>query len=329
MIEISNLKKSYQDEPVLKGIDLTIAKGEIFGFAGRSGTGKSTLLRCINGIEPFDSGSLKVDGVEVGALEEAALRSFRREFGMIFQNFSLMERASVYENIALPMRCWHYGKEEVDRKVRELLEVVGMPEKIHARARMLSGGQKQRVAIARALTMDPKVLLCDEATSALDPKSTRSIMDLLVRINKELGITIVVVSHEMGVLRSICHNIAILEEGMIEAWGSVESIFKSRPAALLNLLGGHGFQLPAEGKNLEIIYSKYNNQEPILSGMARALDMDFSIVGSDTHNYGDDSMTSYIINIDPIHMEGVARYLEERKMLWHEVAGREEDEDVR
>lgn len=319
MISIRDLKKSYNGEAVLTGINLQIGRGEIFGFAGRSGTGKSTLLRCINGIETFDSGSLMVDGTEVRSLEEGSLRSFRREIGMIFQNFSLMERASVYDNIALPMRCWHYDKKEVDRKVRELLDVVGMPEKIHARARELSGGQKQRVAIARALTMNPKVLLCDEATSALDPKSTASIMDLLGRINRELGITIIVVSHEMGVLRSICKNIAILENGVIEAQGTVEKIFKSRPAALLNLLGGHGFHLPETGRNLEIIYSKYNNHEPILSRMARELDVDFSIVGSDNHNYGDESMTSYIINLDPAKLGAVAGFLDANKMLWHEI----------
>ncbi len=264
MIEIKDLKKSYNNEPVLKGINLTIKKGDIFGFAGRSGTGKSTLLRCINGIEHFESGTITVDQIDVGTLDANNIRTFRKNIGMIFQSFSLINRISVYENVALPMKCWNYDKKTIDIKVKELLEVVGIKEKIYCKARELSGGQKQRVAIARALAMNPSILLCDEATSALDPKSTNSIINLLSKINKELGLTIIIVSHEMGVLRSICENIAIIENGIIEAVGSVEKIFKDKPEALLNLLGDKGVSLPEEGKNIELLFSKYNNNEPML-----------------------------------------------------------------
>ncbi|MDD2371656.1 MAG: methionine ABC transporter ATP-binding protein [Firmicutes bacterium] len=319
MIEIKNLKKSYNNDQVLNGINLTIKKGDIFGFAGRSGTGKSTLLRCINGIESFESGSILVDQVDVGKLDDSKMRIFRKEIGMIFQNFSLMNRISVYDNIALPMKCWHYDKKEIDKKVKELLDVVGIPEKIHCKARELSGGQKQRVAIARALTMNPKVLLCDEATSALDPKSTNSIINLLAKINKELGITIIIVSHEMGVLRSVCENIAILENGIIEAHGTVENIFKDKPEALINLLGDKGVSLPKEGKNIELLFSKYNNKDPILSRLARTLNIDFSVVGSDSHNFKDDSITSYIINFDPIYMRDIKKFLDKNNILWHEI----------
>ncbi len=321
MIEIKNLKKAYNNEQVLKGINLTIKKGDIFGFAGRSGTGKSTLLRCINGIEHFESGSIIVDKVDVGTLDDKKMRTFRKDIGMIFQNFSLLNRISVYENVALPMKCWHYDKKVIDKKVDELLEVVGIKEKKYCKARELSGGQKQRVAIARALTMNPKVLLCDEATSALDPKSTQSIIDLLIRINKELGITIIIVSHEMGVLRSACENIAILENGIIEAQGTVAKIFKDKPEALINLLGDKGVSLPEEGKNIELLFSKYNNNEPIISRLARKLDIDFSVVGSDSHNFRDESITSYIINFDIKHMKDIEKFLDENNILWHEIDG--------
>jgi D-methionine transport system ATP-binding protein len=319
MIEIKNLRKSYNEVQVLRGINLTINKGDIFGFAGRSGTGKSTLLRCINGIEHFEAGSIVVDNVDVGTLNDSNMRIFRKDIGMIFQNFSLLNRISVYENVALPMKCWHYDKKAIDKKVKELLEVVGIKEKIHCKARELSGGQKQRVAIARALTMNPKVLLCDEATSALDPKSTQAIIDLLIKINKELGITIIIVSHEMGVLRSACENIAILENGIIEAQGTVEKIFKDKPEALINLLGDKGVSLPEEGKNIELLFSKYNNNEPIISRLARKLDIDFSVVGSDSHNFKDESITSYIINFDIKHMKDIENFLDENNILWHEI----------
>ena len=169
MIKIKNLTKSFGELEVLKGIDLHIEKGRIFGLAGRSGIGKSTLLRCINGLEDYHEGTLLVDGVNIKKISPKELRVFRKDIGMIFQQFSLLGRLDVYENIALPLRCWHYDKAFIDKRVKELLEVIGIPDKIHAKTRELSGGQKQRVAIARALAMSPKILLCDEATSALDP----------------------------------------------------------------------------------------------------------------------------------------------------------------
>lgn len=200
MIRIENVSKSFDNLQILKGVSLNIEKGEIFGIVGRSGVGKSTLLRCVNGLEQYNSGSIKVDGAEVGSLSPEELRLFRKNVGMVFQNFSLVTRASVYENIAFAMKIWNCDKNRIDRRVKELLEVVGIPEKINARARDLSGGQKQRVALARALAMNPSVLLCDEATSALDPKSTIDILSLLDEINKNFNITIVMVTHEMEVM---------------------------------------------------------------------------------------------------------------------------------
>ena len=201
MIEITNLQKTFEDSDltVLKDISLKIEDGDIYGLVGRSGAGKSTLLRCINGLTGYQKGNLKVDGCEVKELSGIRLREFRKNIGMIFQQFSLLERKTVYENVALPMECWGWTRQKRDQKVKELLELVGLKEKMNVKPRTLSGGQKQRVAIARALTMDPKILLCDEATSALDPKTTNSILDLLLKINKELKITI-------GFSEWLCHN---------------------------------------------------------------------------------------------------------------------------
>ena len=219
------MSKSFDNLQILKGVSLNIEKGEIFGIAGRSGVGKSTLLRCVNGLEQYNSGSIKVDGAEVGSLSPEELRLFRKNVGMVFQNFSLVTRASVYENIAFAMKIWNCDKNRIDRRVKELLEVVGIPEKINARARDLSGGQKQRVALARALAMNPSVLLCDEATSALDPKSTIDILSLLDEINKNFNITIVMVTHEMEVIKTLCDSMAVMANGNVEATGSVEQVF--------------------------------------------------------------------------------------------------------
>lgn len=217
MIEILNLQKFYGDTKVLRDINVEIDKGDIYGLLGVSGAGKSTLLRCINGLESYEAGSLKVNDVEVKNLNEKELRAFRKNIGMIFQQFSLLERKTVYENVALPMECWGYKKQDIDKKVKELLELVELGDKIKSKPKELSGGQKQRVAIARALTLDPQILLCDEATSALDPSITNSILELLKKINRELGITIVVVTHQMNVVKQVCNKMAILSKGNLEA----------------------------------------------------------------------------------------------------------------
>lgn len=203
MIEICDLNKSFGELNVLKNINLTIPTGEIYGLVGRSGAGKSTLLRCMNGLEGYDSGSVKIDGIEVKDRDKDEMRDLRKEMGMIFQTFSLVSRRSVYQNVALPLKCWKYPKQEIDKRVKELLELVEITEKVDERPEVLSGGQKQRVAIARALALNPKILLCDEATSALDPKTTQSVLNLLQDINRKLGLTIVVVTHQMEVIRRL------------------------------------------------------------------------------------------------------------------------------
>lgn len=319
MIEIKNLKKSFGDLKVLNDINLSIAPGKIYGLVGRSGAGKSTLLRCINGLETYDSGSLLVDGVEVSSLSGSKAREFKKQVGMIFQQFSLLSRLSIYDNIALPMVCWNYPKKEIDKKVRELAELVGITSKLNSRPKELSGGQKQRVAIARALTLDPKILLCDEATSALDPKTAKSIIALLNDINKKLGITIVVVTHQMSVLRSCCEEIAILEHGVLAEQGPVKEIFINQPKALKNLIGVKEMLLPSTGTNIRVLMTGENYKKPILTNMSRELDIDFMILGGEMEEYRDEVLGSVIINIETTDFDRAVSYLTSHGLIWKHI----------
>lgn len=320
MIEISSLQKSYGDLQVLKDINVTIGKGDIYGLVGVSGAGKSTLLRCINGLETYQSGKLKVNGTEVSSLEEQTLRSFRKNIGMIFQQFSLLERKTVYENVALPMQCWGYDKKTIDSKVKELLELVELGDKTFSKPRELSGGQKQRVAIARALTLDPEILLCDEATSALDPSITHSILELLKKINRELGITIVVVTHQMEVVKQVCNKIAILSKGHLAAKGKVEDIFLDQPAVLEELLGNsHRNQLPSNGVNIEIIEKNDIQKGALLSKMAMDTGVQFQIVWGSTDQYRDRVLGFFVINMESSQREAIVSYLDKNNVEWREV----------
>lgn len=322
MIEIKNLKKIWEDDgsSVLEDINLTIEDGDIYALVGRSGAGKSTLLRCINGLTSYQEGSLTVDGKEVKDFSEKELREFRRHVGMIFQQFSLLERENVYKNVALPMQCWKYPKEEIDKKVKELLELVGLSDKMNAKPRNLSGGQKQRVAIARALTMEPKILLCDEATSALDPKTTNSILNLLLEINEKLGITIIIVTHQMEVVRKACNKACILEHGKIADEGTVKEIFIKQPESLRRLLGEEELKLPKEGHNLQIAHLVNNISDGELFGkMAADLNYIFPILDGKIQEYQKDNMGVFIINVDDEHLEKVTAYLNENKINWHEI----------
>ena len=305
MIEIKNLKKLWEDDgsSVLEGINLTIEDGDIYALVGRSGAGKSTLLRCINGLTSYQEGSLKVDGCEIKDLKDKELREFRRHVGMIFQQFSLLERETVYKNVALPMQCWKYPKDQIDKKVRELLELVGLGDKMNAKPRNLSGGQKQRVAVARALTMDPKILLCDEATSALDPKTTNSILDLLMEINQKLGITVIIVTHQMEVVRKACNKACILENGKIADEGTVKEIFIKQPQSLRRLLGEEEEKLPDTGHNIQISYLVKDMKDgELFSTMTSELQYVFPIVNGLIQDYQGDQMGIFVINIDDEHL---------------------------
>lgn len=278
MIIVKNLAKSFGDNMVLGGIDVHVRRESIYGLAGRSGAGKSTLLRCMNGLETYNSGSLVVDGVEVKNLSSGDLMAFRKNIGMVFQQFSLLDRLSVYDNVALPLRCWKYKSSVIERRVRELLELVGIPEKIRQKPRELSGGQKQRVAIARALTMHPRILLCDEATSALDPKTAKAIIDLLKEINRQIGITIVFVTHQMSVIRSLCRELAIIENGKVAVSGNVDEIFHQQPDALKNLIGDE-HPLTEGGTKRFAVLLPLSGAAPLISRMATDLGCDVTIVG--------------------------------------------------
>lgn len=321
MIEIKELNKSFGNIEVLKNINMSVPQGKIYGLIGRSGTGKSTLLRCINGLETYDSGSLVVNGIEVKNMKEKQLREFRKDIGMIFQQFSLLSRLTVEENVALPLRTWKYDKALIQKKTKQLLDMVGIPDKLKAYPGELSGGQKQRVAIARALTMDPKILLCDEATSALDPKTAKSITELLCRINHELGITVIVVTHQMSVLRESCEEIVILENGRIASRGSVEEIFLQQPQSLRNLIGERDIPLPDKGTTLRVILASEQSDVPVITQMARDLNINFTILGGEMDRYREKVMGTVLIHVDEVNIEAVKQYLANRNVKWTELKG--------
>lgn len=231
MIEIKNLTKTYftkdREVKAVNNVSITIHDGEIFGIVGYSGAGKSSLLRCINLLERPTSGKITVDGVDLTKLDNKRLRQARLKIGMIFQHFNLVSQKTVAENIAFALKALKTPKDKIEKRVDELLDMVGLADKKDVYPGQLSGGQKQRVGIARALANNPKVLLCDEATSALDPTTTKSILNLLKKINKELNITIVIITHEMDVVKKICHCMAIMENGRIVEQGNVYDIFAS------------------------------------------------------------------------------------------------------
>lgn len=231
MIEVIGLSKTFEGDQekvhALKNVSLQIENGEVFGVIGYSGAGKSTLIRCINLLEKPSEGKVIINGEELTALSERALRVKRKKIGMIFQHFNLMNSRTVFSNVCYPLKGSGLSKEEKKVKVRELLRIVGIEDKEFAYPNQLSGGQKQRVAIARALANDPEVLLCDEATSALDPKTTKSILRLLKELNRKLGLTIILITHEMSVIKEICDRVSIMENGEVVETGTVGDIFSN------------------------------------------------------------------------------------------------------
>src|SRR5687768_8500330 len=247
MIELRHVSKAFGDNVVLDRASLNIDEREIIGLIRLSHARKSTLRRCTNRLENIDGGTILVDGLDVGSLHEEGLRDLRRSIGMVFQQFSLMDRKSVYDNVYFPLRCRGDRKADADSKIREILELVGLTDKLDSRPNELSGGQKQRVAIARALVAKPKFLLCDEATSALDPNITETVLDLLKQINRELGLTIIVVTHEIAVMKSVCTQMGLLSAGRLKAVGTAEHFFLKNPGLLSEFMsnaGGHPFTAP-------------------------------------------------------------------------------------
>ena len=313
MIEVKNLCKSFGDLDVIKDVSFKIEEGDIFGIIGQSGAGKSTLLRCFNGLEVYQSGSIVALGKEVKDLSKKELQLMQKNMGMIFQNFNLLNRLTVYENIALPLKFWKMNpKDKVnDDRIHELLKLVGLEDKINAKPRELSGGQKQRVAIARALVLNPKILLCDEATSALDPKITQDILSLLQKINEELNITIIVVTHQMEVVKKICNKMVFLKQGKIVASGTPEELFVSSNEDILDFTGQDVDILPNTGINIKLFFLNSNSKSHTMTSLARDLDIDFDICQGKLENFRGRILGSLIININEEDKEKVLAYLKD------------------
>lgn len=315
MIQVKNLDKFFGKEKVLDNITLNISKGEIFAMVGHSGAGKSTLLRCINGLENYKIGTLKVFDKEIKDLTTHELRQFRKDVGMIFQHFSLMQRKSVYENVAIPMKIWGYSNHEIEKKVTDLLNLVGLSNKKNSYPNELSGGQKQRVAIARALTLDPKILLSDEATSALDPNTTTSILELLKKINKKLGITIVLVTHEMDVVKAVAQRAILLEHGTIIGQGKIEDLFLQPDVKMKKFLGEEEI-VPKDGINIKLYFPKETAQYSIVTHMARTLDIDFNIVWGKLEKINKHVIGSLVINLEEKNKDRVIKYINDKNVKW-------------
>lgn len=298
MIKLENLHKTYQGDTgsleALRGVSAHIPEGEIFGVIGKSGAGKSTLIRCINMLERPTSGSVVVDGEELTTMPERKLRDVRKKIGMIFQHFNLLSSRTVYDNIAFPLELAGKNAAEIAAAVDPLLELVGLTDKKNQYPAQLSGGQKQRIGIARALANNPKVLLCDEATSALDPQTTHSILTLLKDINQRFGLTIVIITHEMQVIKEICDRVAVIENGLIIEEGSVVDLFV-RPQTpttreFIRTIINHDMPeifadidfspvpIPGSTLMLRLSFIGASANEPIIAGVLRRFNVEVNIL---------------------------------------------------
>ena len=335
-IVIEKVRKSFDTKDgvveALKDVNLNIDSGDIYGIIGMSGAGKSTLVRCMNFLEIPTEGQVLIDGKALGDLTEKELRKQREEIGMIFQHFNLLRSRTVYDNIAFPLKKSNLSKEEKHKKILSLLELVGLSDKKDAYPSQLSGGQKQRVAIARALANDPKVLLCDEATSALDPQTTKSILHLLKQVNEKLGITIVVITHEMAVVKDICDRVAIMELGRVVEEGATEDVFvHPREKVTKDFISTAGnvdkiYELIEQGNDLTklqegekmvmMTYSANNAGEPVISYLAEAFDVKANIIYGNIDILKGKTIGKLVVTLSgkPENMEKALAYIEERKV---------------
>ena len=311
---------------VLHGVNADIKKGEVFGIIGLSGAGKSTLVRCINLLERPTAGKVWLDGVELTGLDEKALREQRRHMGMIFQQFHLLMQRTALDNVCFPMEISGVPKAKAKERAKELLELVGLADRMESYPAQLSGGQKQRVAIARALATEPKVLLCDEATSALDPNTTAGVLSLLKDINTRLGITIVVITHEMSVIQEICDRVAIIDGGLIAEEGSVEEIFRAPKTKIGQELVMH------EGSNREaytgklpysyrLVFKGGSENEPVLGQMMIELKNVVNILAANTRTIDNQAFGQMLVQFpeEKALRESMIQYLTERGVEVEEV----------
>ncbi len=330
MIEIKSLSKTFQTKNAevhaLNDINLSIEKGDIFGIIGMSGAGKSTLVRCINMLEKPTSGTVLFDGSDLAALSDSALRAARRSMGMIFQQFNLLMQRTALGNICFPMELAGVDRAAAKKRALELLELVGLSDRAKAYPSQLSGGQKQRVAIARALATEPKVLLCDEATSALDPTTTRSILALLKDINRRLGITIVVITHEMSVIEEICNRVAIIDESKIAESGAVQDIFyKPQTAAARKLVypDGRHTEKPISKRCMRIVFDGNSSFEPIIANMVLECKAPVNIMYADTKNIDGKAFGQMVVQLpeDESLAQKMFAYVRARGLSAEEVNG--------
>ena len=336
MIELRNLSKTYssssQEVNALNNISLTINDGDIYGIIGMSGAGKSTLVRCLNLLERPDSGVVKVDGRNLPDLSESELRKARQSIGMIFQHFNLLMQKTVLENVCFPLYIQKMSRKEARKKAKELLELVGLEDKQNAYPAQLSGGQKQRVAIARALASDPKILLCDEATSALDPQTTSSILELLQDINRKFSITIVIITHQMSVVRKICKKVAIMQEGTLAESGLVEEVFEHPKSRVAKELIRRDIDTEAEerivaaeqiqnGEVIRIVFSENSAFEPVIANLVLTYQEPVNILKASTRNVGGYAKGEMLIEFlpDSTRKEDMKQYLRDHDIELEEV----------
>ena len=339
-IEVKHLSKTFEQKGItihaLQDINLNIELGDIYGIIGMSGAGKSTLVRCLNYLERPTEGEVLIEGKDLGSLNEKELREQRSDIAMIFQHFNLLMQKSVLDKICFPLQIQGVKKKEARTKARELLKTVGLEEKEKAYPAQLSGGQKQRVAIARALAVNPKILLCDEATSALDPQTTASILALLKQINEQFGITIVIITHQMSVIREICNRVAIIERGALVEDGSVTDIFnhpKSKAAKELILRDRPDTEADRKqdalvgqlksNRKIRIVFSDNSAFEPVIANMILKFETPVNILRADTKNVGGVAKGEMILGLpEDKHLQvDIEQYLTDCGLEIEEVTG--------
>ena len=328
IIQIQNVTKTFtgKDNQVeaLKGITLDIERGDICGIIGMSGAGKSTLVRCLNFLEKPTTGTVIIENKDLSVMAEKELRKTRTEIAMIFQHFNLLMQRNVLDNVCFPMEIVGVKKADARKRAKELLEIVGLSEKAKSYPAQLSGGQKQRVAIARALANNPKILLCDEATSALDPTTTKSILQLLKQINRDYGITIVIITHEMAVVQEICSHVAIIDNGELAESGTVEEVFTSPKTAAAKKLV---FMVNTKASEMQskhcirIVFSENSSFEPVIANMVLECKAPVNILLADTKDIGGIAHGQMILQLpeDEAAAAKMIHYLRERRLTVEEV----------
>lgn len=319
MIELKNVSKTFDsgtgEVDALKNVSLTIEDGDIYGIIGMSGAGKSTLVRCINLLERPTSGEVIVNGEHLDTMSPSQLRAARRDITMIFQHFNLLMQRTCLRNICFPMEISGVKKADAEKKARELLELVGLPDKADAYPAQLSGGQKQRIAIARALATNPKVLLCDEATSALDPKTTRQILELIKDINAKLGITVVIITHQMSVVKEVCSHVAILDDGCVAEAGLVAAVFaapKSAAGRRLVFPGGVDTMVsdPAAERRVRLIFRDSRTTGiPLVARLAAEENIFCNVISASTQKLSEEVYGSLLIGIPSAQYDRAIKFI--------------------